>query len=83
MHISDIKAIYFSDLVYANTFKEDFQKVSYGDAVYTLVEPESLISELEDHNNDGFDDESEGENYNDLIEELKMIPEGVLIALDG
>lgn len=51
-----------------------YDRLSVGDAEYTLVHPSVLIEELE---------EQEDESLQPLIDELKTVPDCVLIALDG
>ena len=53
---------------------EPFEKVSYGDAVFTLVKKETLIDELNTRN---------GSKYLPLIYELEKVSNSCLIALDG
>jgi hypothetical protein len=50
-----------------------FDCISYGDASYTLVEPKILIGELD----------SMGDEMIPLIEELKLVPDCVLVAVEG
>ena len=66
--------MFFNDLTHSGLAEDGFSKVSYGDAQYTLVYAEALISELE-----AKDDSS----LKPLIDELKDIPSNIYVALEG
>lgn len=70
--ITAVKVIRFYDLENENSDSFTFDEFSYGDADLTLVGPSRLIVELEQRPEDG--------DWVDLIEELKTIPEGTLVA---
>lgn len=74
MNISNIPVVFFSDFEHAHLNENGFTKVSYGDAVYTLVQADALVNELIDR----LDAE-----LMPLITELQSIPPSFLIALDG
>jgi hypothetical protein len=71
--VIQINVILFSDLENENSDSFTFDSFSYGDADYTLVTPQTLISELEDAT----------EDFQALIGELRHLPEGVLVAFQS
>lgn len=79
-HIMSIDTVFFNDLEHQALFDDGFSSVSYGDAEYTLVRAELLISELE--NRESFRD-SEDPSLEPLISELRRVPKGILVALSG
>lgn len=75
LSIYALPVVHFDDLDHAGDMPYTFDCVSYGDAEYTLVGPQQLISYLEDRNEEG--------RYTALIAELNNIPHTVFVALQG
>lgn len=65
-------AILFHDFAHADDLHGPLQCVSYGDASYTLIPVESLCAELETRD--------DGKR---LLAEMRAVPVGTLIALNG
>lgn len=68
-----MQVVLFTDLEHSELY-DMFETISHGDAEYTLVKPEALIQEIE---------ATGDETLEPLVAELKQVPEGVLVALDG
>jgi len=74
MKVLELKVVRYDTLKNAKLFQDTFDKVSYGDACFTLVGPSQLIYELID---------MEDKSLAPLIQELSEVPSGVYVALDG
>ena len=79
MEIHKLAVIFFDDLPGAKGFHENntFDKVSYGDAEYTLVHPGQLLDEL------CWMDDEYGNDEHVLVRALNSVPKNVLVALRG
>lgn len=75
LSIYQLSVVYFDDLDHNEQMPYTFDCVSYGDAEYTLVNPQTLVSYLQDRNKDN--------RYGLLIRELDSIPDNVFVALQG
>lgn len=74
MKTTQIEVVMFHKLKHADLMEDGFNRVSYGDAEFTLVKAADLIRELKDDMDDSLDP---------LIDELSKVPKGVLVALTG
>jgi hypothetical protein len=76
MKTSKITAVYAVDVRQLMDYESErgFDKVSYGDAEFTLVKTSELLKELSDEDK---------EEYPLLVKDLKSIRKGVLVALYG
>jgi len=75
MKHDNLPVVYFRDLPHAE--RVQLQKVSYGDAQYTLVTPRQIIDEVCSIMFEQTDP------LNELVQALATIPFGVLVALEG
>lgn len=76
MHIEAVSFIRFSSLMHAGQLERPFSGPSYGSGAseFVMCYPHTLADELEEE----YDQPPE-----QLIQELRAIPDGVLVALDG
>jgi len=84
--VDSVPFVLFQDLTFASyvldNILDGFKRVSYGDAIYTMVDSKAILDECESAVSDTLSCYDK-ECLNELIKEIKSIPNDVLIALYG